>query len=118
MKALRWPVIFSIAFMVWSCGESEQFAPMQPSSTSTEVALQKPSSNIIPGKYIIVFKDDVSDVTGLVSQISKAHGAAVEHVYRHALKGFSANLPDAAVQRLQNDPRIKYIVPSIWIIPT
>ncbi len=112
MKALRWPVVFSMALLIWSCGESEQFSPMQPSSSPTEAALQKPSSQIIPGKYIIVFKDDVADVTNLVAQLAKAHGAAVEHVYRHALKGFSANLPDAAVQRLRNDPRIKYIVPD------
>ncbi|MDQ7063373.1 MAG: S8 family serine peptidase [candidate division KSB1 bacterium] len=105
-------IVVVFALLLWSCGEREQFVLVQPPTASSKAMLQKASSNIIPGKYIIVFKDDVVDVANLVSQLPKAHGAAVEHVYRHALKGFSANLPDAAVQRLQNDPRIKDIVPD------
>ncbi len=115
MRMFKGSNVVVLALLLWSCGEREQFAPVQPPTASSEAMLQKASSKIIPGKYIIVFKDDVADVANLVSRLAKAHGAAVEHVYQHALKGFSANLPAAAVQRLRNDPRIKYIVPDAMV---
>src|SRR5215211_7658241 len=44
-------------------------------------------------RYIVTFRDDVTDPRGLALQLGRDQGGAVTHVYRHALKGFAAKLP-------------------------
>lgn len=110
MRAIKWPVVFLLlGLLVYSCERNERYLPLEPSSSHSEVSLQKSGSQIIPGQYIVVLKDDVADVPATVAQLARAHGAAVIHTYSAALKGFSAILPDAAAKKLETDPRVKYI---------
>lgn len=66
-------------------------------------------SKPIPGHYIVVFKDTVNDVQAEALALVRTHGGQIQHVYIHAIKGFSAALPDAAIQALKNNPNINYI---------
>ena len=59
--------------------------------------------------YIIVFKDTV-DVPAAVNGVANAFGLQAEFVYQHALKGFSAQVPDGRLAALQKDPRVAYVV--------
>lgn len=63
----------------------------------------------IPGSYIVVFKDTVNDVQAEALALARSHGGQIQHVYAHAIKGFSAKLSDAAVQALKNNPNVDYI---------
>jgi len=67
----------------------------------------------VVGRYIVVLKAGQEPTA-----VARAHAAAPEHVYRHALRGFSATLPDAALQRLLDDPRVDYIETDglVWAI--
>ncbi|HDP97982.1 MAG TPA: S8 family peptidase [bacterium] len=76
------------------------------------ISLAKQTAEAIPGQYIVVFKDDVTDVPGIVPQVAQEHGAVVEHVYQFALKGFSATMSAAAAENLSKDVRVKYIEPN------
>ena len=67
------------------------------------------SASVVDGSYIVVFKEDASDVDNEVQRAIKAQGVTPEFVYRHALKGFSGKLPAAAVAALRNNPLVKYI---------
>jgi aqualysin 1 len=64
---------------------------------------------VIPGQYIIVFNQDVRDVPGRARQLAAAHGGSLRFVYEHALKGFAAQLPDAAVAALARNPNVAYV---------
>jgi subtilisin family serine protease len=63
----------------------------------------------ISGQYIVVFKNDVQNPAQQAAQMAQAAGGSVKHVYTHAIKGFSASLPVAALQGLRNNPNVDYI---------
>jgi subtilisin family serine protease len=65
----------------------------------------------IPDQYIVVLKDDVpaADVASHADGLSRAHGGLTGHVYTHALKGFSARMPEAAARALSMNPHVEYV---------
>ena len=68
--------------------------------------------NAIPNQYIVVFKDAAvgsSDITPLARSLARAHGGVPDHIYNHALKGFSIRLPESAARALSNNPRVAYV---------
>lgn len=71
--------------------------------------LTNPSSNFIPDRYIVVLKDDTRDVNTVAISIGNDFGAAPDHVYEHAIKGFSIKIPLKALERLKKNPNVKYI---------
>jgi subtilisin len=85
-------------------------------SALTLVALGSPSlaANAAPAgadtadSYIVVLKD--SAASGKVAkEHSSRHDAQVNHVYRSALKGYSARMSATAVARIQKDSRVLYV---------
>ena len=73
---------------------------------------QQTNADIIPGQYIVMFDDSVSEPGPLAQRMASRFGTEPEHVYSHALKGFSAQLSDAAVARLQSLPEVVSIMPD------
>ena len=55
--------------------------------------------------YIVVLQPG-SDPARFAEDQARRHSGRVEHVYRHALRGFSAALPDRAAAALRADPRV------------
>jgi subtilisin family serine protease len=66
----------------------------------------------IANSYICVFKPDrvaKAEVPGKANAAAKAHGGTVRHVYRNTIRGFSANMPEAAVTAMRRaNPAIAY----------
>jgi subtilisin len=64
------------------------------------------------GSYIVVLKDSANPST-----TARAHagrfGARVGHVYRHALKGYSATLSSDRVAALKADPSVAAVAPDL-----
>lgn len=58
------------------------------------------------GRYIVVLTDSVGSPSAVAAEHARAHGLAVEHVYRHALKGYSAVMTAADAQALLADARV------------
>src|SRR5215203_2759777 len=67
------------------------------------------AASVIPDRYIVVFRDDVSDAPGLARQLAQSHGGKLHYTYQHVIKGFAATLPAGAVQALQRNPNVKYV---------
>jgi subtilisin family serine protease len=63
-------------------------------------------SDVIPGQYIVQFKDSVRDVPGLTRRLLAQSGGTLGFTYTAAIKGFSAKLPSAAVAALQHNPNV------------
>ena len=61
---------------------------------------------------IVSFKDDVGDTRAVASALMQSVGGQVGHLYEHALTGFSAYLPAAAVKGLSNNPLVQSIEPN------
>ena len=64
------------------------------------------------GRYIVVLTDSVGSPSAVAAEHARAHGLAVEHVYRHALKGYSAVMTAADAQALLADARVASVSPD------
>ena len=84
------------------------------------VAQQPDRTPAVPGQYIVVFRDAVTDVPGLAYGLSAEHGSAPRYVYEHALKGFAVTLPEQAAEALSRNPNVAYIEPDavVWATAT
>lgn len=61
---------------------------------------------------IVVFEDGVARPAALAAKLTAAHGARPTFVYTHALKGFAATLPAAAVEALRSNPKVSLVEPD------
>jgi subtilisin family serine protease len=65
-----------------------------------------------PGCYIVVLKSDVATPATVADEHGKKNGFRPDFVYSHALKGYAAKLPAAALDRIRQDPRVDYVEPD------
>ena len=94
--------------------------PSAPDS-STEPVLSASGdiqAQVIPGQYIVVFRDDVADPPGLANRLVRQQGGSLRFTYQYAIKGFSAELPEKAVDALRRNPNVAYIEPNgrVWAV--
>jgi subtilisin family serine protease len=70
------------------------------------------SKGRVIGQYIVVLKG------GSPAAVASSHRVVPSHLYQHALRGFAATVPDAALKRLLKDPNVDYIEPDgrVWAI--
>src|SRR6266545_834250 len=66
---------------------------------------------VITGRYIVVLRRG-GNVPDRVTQLEQALGFRADHVYQFALQGFAAQLPDAAVNALRNNPNVLLVQPD------
>lgn len=81
-------------------------------TSSPQTALA--NGDAIPGRYIVVFKDGVN-VGQAASDIARAHGLGLQHVYSHALNGFAATIPDARLDAVKGDARVESVVQDRFV---
>ena len=75
-------------------------------------AQQAVASPGLQDRYIVVFRDDVVDPSGLTDQLVRPFGGTVHFRYAYAIKGFAATLPAAAIAALQRNPAVSFIEPD------
>lgn len=73
------------------------------------------TAQVVPGHYIVVFKDNVADANVAAADIVRAHGFNLTHTYSFALKGFAADIPAEKLAALQQDPRVAYVEPDLVV---
>jgi subtilisin family serine protease len=62
--------------------------------------------------YLVTFRDDVTNVAGVASEMATRGGFALDHVRLHAARGFTAHIPPAFVNEVRNDPRVLIFEPD------
>lgn len=67
------------------------------------------SAQDVRDRYIVVFRNDVQDPSALSDALVRQAGGTVHFRYAHALKGFAATLPAAAVAGIRNNPMVSLI---------
>ena len=65
----------------------------------------------VANQYIVVLKDDVSDVDTEALRLARDFGGDRNegHTYHKAIKGFSVRMSEQQAARLANDPRVDYV---------
>ena len=66
------------------------------------------TAQVIPGEYIVVLNDNVSDVAGAAA----ASGAAVTARWETAIKGYAIRATPEQVRGIRADARVKYVEPN------
>ncbi|MBI2938814.1 MAG: S8 family serine peptidase [Chloroflexi bacterium] len=71
-----------------------------------------PPDEVVPDHYILVLKDGAGDPDAIGQDLARRHGLSVGHVYRAALRGFSAVIPANRLGAVQSDPRVAFVSPD------
>ncbi len=66
-------------------------------------------SDLIPNDFIVVLKDNVGNPQDIANEMARIHGLSIEHVYFSALKGFSATIPQARLNKIKDDNRVQFV---------
>ncbi len=67
------------------------------------------ASRPIPGRYVVIFKNEVTDPAATAAAVVRSHGGQLHHTYSAAIKGFAASLPEAALQGIRNNPNVSIV---------
>ena len=62
-----------------------------------------------PQRYIVVLDDGVSDAGRAADAMARRYGLGVGFVYGHAIKGFSATIPQARLDAVRSEERVAYV---------
>ncbi len=67
----------------------------------------------VAGSYIVVLKNTAAlqrdGVDATARGLTRTHGGAIGHTFRHALRGFEVSLGEAAARRLAASPAVEYV---------
>ncbi len=100
--------IILLAFSVFHWTGCMRETTTEPSPT-TEQSTVNALGKVVPGQYIIVFKDNVANIPAVANQMARAHGLGVLHVYEHSIRGYAATVPAARLDALRGDARVAYV---------
>lgn len=92
--------------------------PVEP-GRYLESAIAAGAPDSVFNRWIVLFRDDVTEPATLAQQLIAAHGGHAIHFYEHVVKGFAvANLPDAAVVSLRANPVVRLVEESLLVPQT
>ena len=75
-----------IAAFLASCRDKSPLAPVEEESLSLEVAAERgvqERPQVVPGQYIITFRDQAQLPPGIVRQLSEQYGLAARHTFEN-----------------------------------
>ena len=92
---------------------AQQQLPEQAVEGQERAKLHRKGARAIPNQYIVVLDQDADgDEAGTNRQIEKllaGRGRVADHVWAHALKGFSVQMTEEEAQALAEDPDVAYV---------
>jgi subtilisin len=59
--------------------------------------------------YIVVLRDNVSNVPAVANEHANKFGLSPNYIYQYALKGYAARIPAGRLAQIQSDPRVKFV---------
>lgn len=92
-------------------GLPTEFEPEQPIDGLTAASAGQ-EGDVIPGQYIVVFRDHVTNASALAQTLVRTNGGVMRVRYSNVISGFAANLSERAVQKLRSHPDVAFIEPD------
>lgn len=106
-------LLFAMMLISTCSLQEKEFIPETPDLKSGILAAGNEASLDIKDRYIVVFKNVVSNPAAEAGILRGKFGFEMGHVYEHVFKGFSASIPEQALNGLRNHPFIEYIEQDI-----
>src|SRR5437867_8962146 len=115
LRSIALPIfVAAVALAPSACREATAPLGAEPLPPDT-LDLAALPTDVIPDRYVVVFKSSTQDPPGLARQLVKQHGGRLRHAYATALKGFAADLSEDAVEALASDPNVAFIEPDLRV---
>ncbi|MCU0618580.1 MAG: S8 family peptidase [Gemmatimonadaceae bacterium] len=121
MSGRRWYAVALLPLLAACADERPSPAAPAPDAASFRLARGE-NAEPIPGRYIVVLRDDAPDVAAAASsrrapealravalRLASRRNAKVGHVYGTALRGFAAEMSEADARALAADPGVAYV---------
>jgi subtilisin family serine protease len=99
-------VAVGAAFVIAGCSDSA--IPTEGTPSAPLMSLQAQGGQA-QETYIVVFRDGVADVPGLARRLAAENGGELGFTYQHAIRGFSATFPAAAIEALRRHPLVAVV---------
>jgi len=100
----------AVPFFAWQDSAAQGNAsPATPSQGKGEKFRR--SGKPVRDHYIVVLKPETpsEEVEAVTNELLGKHGGTTRHVYTHAIKGFSIEMPEAGAIALSRDPKVEYV---------
>lgn len=105
-------LIPALAFLAFISFQERGYSKQAP---KPDTDLPERAAQVIPGRFIVVFHEDVAAPGAVANEMAARHGLGLGHIYSAAIKGFSANIPAGRLKALEADPRVDYIEPDLVV---
>ncbi|HEV2148666.1 MAG TPA: S8 family peptidase [Longimicrobiaceae bacterium] len=92
-----------------ACSDTPQTLAPADGASSAPLLGAAPGAQAVPGRYIVVFGEGVADAPGLAQRLTAQAGGTLHYTYQHAVRGFAASLPEAALGGLRSNPNVAYV---------
>src|SRR5688572_30698284 len=69
------------------------------------------ASKHVHDRYVVVLKRETpgEEVEAIANELIAKHGGNADHIYTHAIKGFSMQMSEAAAMALSRNPKVEYV---------
>src|SRR3982750_4576636 len=108
---MKLPALLAVLGLLLACRDANEPSGLIPAPPSPGAGLAA-RQDIIPGQYLVVFRDGVTDPASLARKLVPKHRGRLKHSYKAALKAMAIDLPDTAVEALRHEPEVAYIEPN------
>ena len=117
MKTTLLSLAIFVSFIIARCSKDEllfskpELINQEINSASNGAALSNQAKNgrYVPDEYIVVLKDDVTDVDIEADLMGKNAGGKAKKVFKKVMKGFSMKLSADGLAIMKKNPKVKYI---------
>ncbi len=86
--------------------------PVGANADQTRALERAAAKDRLKNYYIVVLKNEVEDIDADIDGHVKKHRLKLKHIYKHALKGFAAEVPPEELEALKQDPTVAYVEPD------
>ena len=84
-------------------------------NTEPQATHKYSASRPMADRYIVIFKAHVQHPEQEAQALMRSSKGQLHHTFSHALKGFSATIPEAALRGMKNNPNIESIEPDLSV---
>ncbi len=101
-----------VAASILACGPEGSPGGSEPAFKNVHSGTVLRAERPVPGQYLVVFKEarvakEAVDVQA--DELARSHGGRVFASWRHAVRGFAAQMSAAQAQALAQDPRVAWV---------
>ncbi|MEO8337511.1 MAG: PKD domain-containing protein [bacterium] len=98
-----------IAVLLAACSDASTSTVKSGIAVQSATKSSALNSSLIPGQYIVVFKNTVLNPVAMASSIALQHRTTATYTYTGALKGVALALSDAEANAMRTDPNVAYV---------